>query len=129
VDLGWRAQLRGWPCWYAPRAVVYHKLSATGGGVTHSYYNGRNFLWVLAKNLPSGLWRRHRGAILRAQWHITRQALAAWRGREARARLCGQLAGLLTWPRMLPQRRAIQAARRVSLDDLAALLTPPGENP
>jgi len=36
VDLGWRAQLRGWTCIYAPRAVVYHKLSATGGGVTHS---------------------------------------------------------------------------------------------
>jgi GT2 family glycosyltransferase len=26
VDLAWRAQLAGWRCIYAPRAVVYHKL-------------------------------------------------------------------------------------------------------
>jgi GT2 family glycosyltransferase len=31
VDLNWRAQLAGWRCWYTPAAVVYHKLSATGG--------------------------------------------------------------------------------------------------
>lgn len=34
VDLGWRAQLRGWRCVYAPRAIVYHKLASTGGGPT-----------------------------------------------------------------------------------------------
>ncbi|MBN1401265.1 MAG: glycosyltransferase family 2 protein, partial [Anaerolineae bacterium] len=40
VDLNWRAQLAGWRCVYAPRAVVYHHLSATGGGALSSYYVG-----------------------------------------------------------------------------------------
>ena len=125
VDLGWRAQLRGWACIYAPRAVVYHKLSATGGGVIHSYYNGRNFIYVLVKDLPGALWRKHWPLLLRGQWRITADALRAWRGREARARLRGQAAGLLGLPRMLSRRRAVQATRTASLAHLESLLTPP----
>ena len=124
VDLGWRAQLRGWPAIYAPRAVVYHKLSATGGGVTASYYNGRNFLFLLAKDVPAELWRAHGPRLLGAQWAITLAALRAWRGREARARLRGQLAGLLGLPRMLAKRRAVQSSRRASWDYLQSILTP-----
>ena len=51
VDLGWRAQLAGWRCLYTPAAIVYHHLSATGGGVTASYYDGRNLIFVLVKDL------------------------------------------------------------------------------
>jgi GT2 family glycosyltransferase len=123
VDLGWRAQLRGWPAVYAPRAVVYHKLSATGGGVTASYYNGRNFLFLLAKDVPAEHWRAHWPRLLRAQGAITLAALRAWRGREARARLLGQLAGLRGVPRMLAKRRAVQSNRRVSWDYLQSILT------
>ena len=46
VDLAWRAQLAGWRCVYAPNAVVYHKLKATGGGATASFYDGRNFIYA-----------------------------------------------------------------------------------
>jgi GT2 family glycosyltransferase len=123
VDLGWRAQLRGWPCIYVPNAVMYHKLSATGGGVTHSYYNGRNFLYVLAKDVPGDLWRRYWPRMLAAQLRITAYAVRAWRGREARARLRGQLAGLLALPRLLAARRRTQSTRRVSLDYLESILT------
>ena len=123
VDLGWRAQLRGWPCVYVREAVVYHKLSATGGGVTHSFYNGRNFLYVMAKDVPGALWRRYWPQMLRAQLQISLEAVRAWRGREARARLRGQLAGLLGLPRQLARRRAIQAGRRVSIDYLESILT------
>ncbi len=122
VDLGWRAQLRGWPCIYAPRAGLYHKLSATGGGVIHSYYNGRNFLYILAKDVPSDLWRRYWPRMLRAQLAITAEAMRAWRGREARARLRGQLAGLAGLPRMLAKRKAVQAGRKVPLGYLESLL-------
>jgi GT2 family glycosyltransferase len=124
VDLGWRAQLRGWECIYAPKAVVYHKLSATGGGATHSFYNGRNFLYVIAKNVPGALWRRYWPRMLRAQLRISLEALRAWRGREARARLRGQLAGLLGLPRQLARRRAVQAGRRVSIEYIESILTP-----
>jgi GT2 family glycosyltransferase len=124
VDLGWRAQLAGWDCIYAPDAVVYHKLSATGGGTTNSYYDGRNFIFLIVKDYPWSLLRHHWRAVLRAQWRITRDALRAWRGEAARARLRGQLAGLWGIPRMLRARRKVQRARRVSDQQLLQVLSP-----
>jgi len=123
VDLAWRAQLAGYRCVYAPRAVVYHKLSATGGGVTASFYDGRNFIYLLAKDYPGDLWRTHWRAILRAQLHITAEALRAWRGPAARARIRGQLAGLLSLSKMLRQRRAVQLNRTVDRAYLESILT------
>jgi GT2 family glycosyltransferase len=123
VDLAWRAQLAGWKCVFAPQAIVYHKLAATGGGPTASFYDGRNTVWVIAKNYPGSLWKRHWRDVARAQWRIAREALKAWRGAAARARLRGQLAGLLGLPKMLRKRRAIQSSRRISDDELTRLLT------
>ncbi|MCS6910247.1 MAG: glycosyltransferase family 2 protein [Anaerolineales bacterium] len=123
VDLAWRAQLAGWQCVYAPRAVVYHKLSASGGGVTASFYDGRNFIYLLVKDVPAAVWRRYWREIIAAQLRITWEALRAWRGAAARARLRGQLAGLLGIPKMLAKRRAVQAARRVSDEYVLSLLT------
>ncbi len=125
VDLGWRAQLAGWRSLYTPSAIVYHHLSATGGGVTASYYDGRNLLFVLAKNYPSGLWRKHGGKVVRAQLRLAFEALRAWRGAAARARLRGMLAGLAGLPRQWRKRRAIQRARTVDEAYLEALLLPP----
>ena len=113
VDLNWRAQLAGWRCWYAPDAIVYHKLSATGGGPIASFYTGRNTLWVIVKNYPGALLRKHWYRIVRAQCRIARDALRAWRGAAARARLRGQCAGIVGWYRMIKVRRAIQSSRRV----------------
>ena len=129
VDLGWRAQLAGWRCVYAPQAIVYHKLSATGGGSTASYYDGRNFIYLLTKDYPGDLWRSHWHAILRTQLSITKSALLAFRGEAARARLRGQIAGLLGIPRMLRKRRAVQRSRTVSKAYLKRLLTPVDETP
>ena len=125
IDLGWRAQLAGWRCLYTPRAIVYHHLSATGGGVTASYYVGRNQIFLLAKNYPADLWRRHGRLVLRARWRVLREALAAWRGAEARAQLRGMLAGLAGLPRMWRKRAAVQAGRRVSLQYLEEILGKP----
>ncbi len=122
VDLAWRMQLRGWGTVFAPEARVYHHLSATGGGPLASFYTGRNTIWVIAKNMPSRLLQAHWPKILAAQWRITRQALAAWRGKAARARLRGQWAGITGLPRIWPKRRSVQADIRVDLDALEALL-------
>jgi GT2 family glycosyltransferase len=124
VDLAWRANLAGWRVVYVPRAVVYHKLKATGGSVTGSYYDGRNFLYLIWKNYPGPLLRRHWRHLLSAQLRITLAALRAWRGAAARARLRGQLAGLLGLPKMWRKRRAIQQCRRISTGSLTARLTP-----
>ncbi len=123
VDLAWRAQLAGWQCVYAPRAVVYHKLSASGGGATASFYDGRNFIYLLAKDVPACVWQRHGLKMIGGQLRITWEALQAWRGAAARARLRGQLAGLLGLPKMLAKRKAVQAARKVSDEYVLSLLT------
>lgn len=122
VDLNWRSQLAGWRCWYTPRAIVYHKLSATGGGPIASYYTGRNTLWVIAKNYPGALLRKNWRQIARSQWAVSHDAMRAWRGAAARARLRGQVSGLLGWPRMLGKRRAIQTARQVTDEYIQSLL-------
>lgn len=122
VDLAWRLRLLGWEARFAPQARVYHHLSASGGGTLASFYTGRNTLWVLARDVPGPLLRRYWLAIVRAQLRIARDALRAWRGASARARLRGQLAGLAGLPRWLAQRPALQARRRVAIEALDELL-------
>ncbi len=124
MDLAWRAQLAGYRCVYTPAAVVYHRLSATGGGVTASYHDGRNLIWLLVKNYPGPLWRRYGLKVLRTQLSLAWEALRAWRGAAARARLRGMLAGVLGIPRMWRKRRVIQRSRRVSIEYLESIMTP-----
>lgn len=122
VDLAWRAQLAGYRCIYVPKAVAYHRLSATGGGALASYYVGRNFLYLVAKDYPTSLLVRHWSRILRAQLRIAWKALKAWRGEAARARLRGQIVGLFTWPRVVKKRGVVQSARRVPDEYLEEVL-------
>jgi len=122
VDLAWRLQLLGWRAIFAPEARLYHHLSATGGGVLASYYTGRNTLWVIAKDMPAPLIRKHLGRIVAAQWRVTRDALRAWRGAAARARLRGQAAGLLGLPRVLKWRQPVQEGRTTPIETIDAML-------
>lgn len=121
IDLGWRANLAGYRCRFAPQAVVYHRVSATGGGPLASYYNGRNALYVLIKDVPAPLLRRYWPQILRAQLQISWDALRHWRGAAARARLRGQLAGLLALPRLLRWRREALSQRHPAVTDESLL--------
>ncbi|MCY4145325.1 MAG: glycosyltransferase family 2 protein [Chloroflexi bacterium] len=123
VDIAWRAQLAGYAVWFAPGAVVYHHLSATGGGKTASYYDGRNGIWLLVKNMPSALLRKYWRRILTRQARLFWDALTAWRGEAARARLRGMAAGLLGLRGALAKRRDIQSMRRVSDAHIDSLLT------
>jgi GT2 family glycosyltransferase len=125
ADLAWRAQLAGWRCIYVPTAVVYHHLSATGGGAIASYYTGRNTIRVVTKDMPGPLLRKYWPLIVRAQMRIAWEALKAWRGEAARARLRGQLAGFLSLPGVVPQRRAVQDTRKVAIAEIERLLEKP----
>ncbi|MEQ8673073.1 MAG: glycosyltransferase family 2 protein [Aggregatilineales bacterium] len=125
IDLAWRAQLVGWRCLYTPTAIVYHHLSATGGGVTASYHDGRNLIYVLVKNYPSALLRKYGMLVLKAQGKIALDALSSWRGEAARARLRGMGAGLRGIPKMLHKRRSIQRTRTISIEELEAMLWHP----
>lgn len=113
VDFAFRAQLAGWKAVFAPNARVYHKLSSSGGDDLSSFYVGRNTIWTIAKNMPTGLLIRHLPQIAAAQLEITIDALRNWRGTAARARLRGQLAGLAGLPAQLRKRRTIQRQRTI----------------
>ena len=89
-----------------------------------SYFCGRNFLLVLASDVPAPLLRRHWGQVLRQQGAIVLEACRHIREPAARARLAGYLAGLAGLPHALRRRRRVQGARSTSLERLEALLSP-----
>jgi GT2 family glycosyltransferase len=122
VDLNLRARLRGHRAVYVPTARVRHRLSATAGGPLASYYVGRNFIYVAAKDLPLRVILRNLPRMARAQAGICLQALRHVRARSARTRLRGVLAGLLTWPRVVPSRRRVLRTARLSAHELEELL-------
>jgi len=124
VDMGWRAQLAGWKVLYDPQAIVYHKLKATGGSVVGSYYDGRNFFYLLWKHYPLALWRVYWKDVIKSQLRISRQAIRSWRGEAARARLRGQIAGLLGFYKMYRKRPLLRSTRRIDDAQLAKVLSP-----
>jgi hypothetical protein len=56
-DLSFRAQLRGYKCLYVPKAIVFHRGSATIGKLSNLqvYYGQRNVEYVYIKNMPTAL--------------------------------------------------------------------------
>lgn len=122
VDLAFRAQLAGYRCVYAPGAVVWHRLSASGGGTLASYQCGRNFVWLLARDVPGAVWRRYWWEILRAQLRLAAHSVRHAREPAARARLRGQMAGFLSAPVFIAQRPTLAATRRTSDAYLLGLL-------
>ena len=73
---------------------------------------GRNTIWTLAKNMPTSLLLCHSSHIVSAQLSIAANALCNCRSSAARARLRGQVAGLLGLPRVLQQRAIVQARKK-----------------
>jgi GT2 family glycosyltransferase len=124
MDLAWRAQLKGWRCVYTPDAVVYHHLAATGGGVTASFFDGRNAIYLLIKDYPGPLWRKYWLRILQQQGRVAWEAIRAWRGAAARARLRGMAVGFIRIPWLLiAKRRVVQKSRRVTIEYLETILS------
>ncbi|NJP05890.1 MAG: glycosyltransferase family 2 protein [Chloroflexaceae bacterium] len=121
VDLNVRARRNGIRTIFVPTAVVYHRLSATGGGALASYYCGRNFLLVWLKNMPLPLIRRYWLALLWAQIRLGMHALWHIREPAARARLRGQLAGLRAVPHFWQKRQ--YGTQQQPCGDLSCLTT------
>lgn len=110
VDLNLRARLANIRTVFVPHAVVYHKVSATGGGTLASYYVGRNTITVWVKNMPAPLMFRFLLLFLADQVTIAWDALVNWRGAAARARLRGQLAGVRALPLFIRKRGTSRAS-------------------
>lgn len=118
VDLNWRARLAGYETAFAPEAVIYHHLSATGGGTLASYYVGRNMLAVIIKDVPTVIVQRHWRRMLIAQMRFAAESVRHIGEPAARARLRGQCAVVRMLPYLLRQRHVLQ---RRQATDLAAL--------
>lgn len=116
VDFNFRARLHGFRTIFVAAAVVYHHVSATGGGVLSSYYCGRNFVLVWLKNMPTPLMWRFGARFVWSQLQITWSALRHIRGAAARARLRGQWQALWHLPRFWAKRRHIP--QQVSAEQL-----------
>ena len=121
VDLAFRLRLTGQRGRYVADSVVLHVGSASAGveGDFTLYHSNRNLIWTWAKNMPWPL------TLLYLPHHLAANAgMLAWftvRGR-GRAVLRGQRDAVRGLPRILRERRRIQARRRVSPWELYALM-------
>jgi GT2 family glycosyltransferase len=106
VDLGFRAQRKGFKALLAEEAIVYHKGSTASGGRGSSlslYFGHRNAIWSVVKNYPArmlvteSLWiilgnilgllanvgRPEFRSVLKGKWHGLVGLANAWRKRQA----------------------------------------------
>ena len=117
VDLAFRAVLAGHHALLVPSARVTHQLGATTRSMARlRFYVARNSMWCAVRCLPEP----PVGVLLRralAELRVNRPR------RYAAAEIAGRLAGLAGLPRALRERRAIQARRVATAQDLAALLS------
>lgn len=117
TDLAFRLRLAGHRVVYVPDAVALHVGSATTGALSSFtiYHSARNQLWTYVRNMPGPLlW-------LYLPQHLLVTALAtlayALHG-QGGAAFAGKRDGLRELPRVLEQRRRIQAARVAGSWDL-----------
>jgi len=135
ADLGLRGRLAGWKAVLAPRAVVQHLYSRTGGAYStfKAYQLERNHVWVLLKNFPLTFilvspfytfWRyciqwygilSGKGSVARIAEETSKSELIMIVLRA----YSGALAGM---PRMLKKRRQIWKSRRMAAAEYRRLL-------
>jgi GT2 family glycosyltransferase len=121
VDLGFRARLQGYECWYVPTSIVLHRRGAATKGLTEFelFHPLKNRWFVILKNTPTRLFVRHIPQIVYGDVHWAHRAIINRRTRAA-VRAYGVV--LKSLPRLLRQRRSIQRSRRLPLDELDRLL-------
>ncbi len=135
AELGLRARIAGWHCWYAPRAVVRHHRGSTmgkGSGARLKLIERNrvllavklfpwSLLWLnpfyFASRLAAGAAKAGRGAGDTAHFPG-----AGGKLRMAGAILAGDLAAFALVPRMLRKRREIARLRRLSPGEVRRLI-------
>jgi GT2 family glycosyltransferase len=136
LDLGVRAQLAGWKCWYVPTTRVRHQKSATAGNysIFKAYHVERNRIYCLWKWMPrflvfvAPLFTLNRYVMQGYAAH-THQGLSAEFVKEyslfrlALLLIQARLAALYRLPRMLAKRRQIRNMRTISLREWYGLIS------
>ncbi len=120
VDLAFRAVLAGYHALLVPTARVTHRLGATTRSMMSRarFYVARNSAWCAVRCLPDAAPR----ALLR-RWAVELRTNRP--RRYAAADVAGRIAALAGLPRVLRERRAIQAAVTARPAEIAALLRAP----
>jgi GT2 family glycosyltransferase len=123
VDLGFRARLVGYECWYAPRAVVRHAGAGTSSLSSEFVYfhSVKNRWGMILKDVPAPLLVRNAlkivfGELLALAWCVREGHLHFMLG--AYKEILGSLRPLLA------KRRQVQASRTISLAELDAVINP-----
>jgi GT2 family glycosyltransferase len=135
AELGLRARLAGWTCWYAPGAVVRHRRGATLGLLSARRLEliERNRVLLAVKHFPASLlWcnlpyfvlRLAGGAVagLRGRGEAGRFAGPVAKLRMTAALLRGFAAGIAMIPRTWRKRRAMQPLRKLGPREARQLL-------
>ena len=119
VDLSLRLRLRGGTLGVEPDAVVDHDYEFDKGAAKWLYLE-RNRWATLIRTYPGALLALVFPALVATELALVPVSLSGgWFGRQVRAKL-----QLLRWlPRLLRERRAIQAQRTVGAGEFAAALT------
>ncbi len=135
AELGLRARIAGWNCWYAPRAVVRHRRGASLGLLSARRLEliERNRILLAIKLFPrSVLWLN--GAYWSARVLAGVWAAATGKGEVARfpgltgkllvmrGLLGGTLSALPLIPRMLSKRRQLRRIRRLTPPQVRRLI-------
>jgi GT2 family glycosyltransferase len=128
TDLAWRAQIRGWSCYFVPDAVAHHKGSASlrGREDRRSLLCLRNYVYFLLKDYPLGLMLRNLPAVLgglaqelRFTFGAVRSRRGGWAALRGLARVARQV--LAGSPRMLRKRSAVRRSCKLTPDRLREL--------
>jgi len=121
VDLDFRLQLLGYPCWYLPKAVVRH----AGSGSTSPrsdlviFYGHRNLVWTFVKDMPGWLfWMMILPHLLVNLLYLIVALFLPMRKAMYRAKR-EALKGL---PKAWKKRKEVQSQRKVSVGTIAGLL-------
>ena len=121
VDLGFRLQLKGYRCFYAPNAIVQHVGSATFGVRSDFafYHSHRNLVWTFVQNMPAGLFWRYLPAHLAANLIYVLYYTLRGRGRVLWKAKWDSIRGLSG---ALKKRRIIQRGRRATISELLSCM-------
>ena len=131
AEIGIRARLAGWRCFYVPKAVLYHKNSGSTAPYSplKAFYVERNRFWITIKYFPLSLlflslfFTIYRFGF-QAYGALTHQGAAGrFTGIYSPGRLMGILlkaygSGFLYLPRMWRKRRRMASLKKVTFGEM-----------
>jgi len=114
-DLGLRARLLGWKCFYAPKAIVFHRVSATTSRLSNrakKYFSLKNRLFTMIKIYPFAWWLK----VLRNPVSYQNENLTFSNKLFIFCKVFINI--LVNLPKIIKKRNIIQRQRKVSTDEM-----------